>query len=97
MPEIPTLEEAEVPGYEVRSWFGMLTPAKTPQTGESFCPVPMHGKGGTRALFQFFLVASEEEDTGRSHANRDYQQKQADRPRDQFDLFTEQISAPTEQ
>jgi hypothetical protein len=57
----------------------------------------MHGKGGTRALFQFFLVASEEEDTGRSHANRDYQQEQADRPRDQFDLFTEQISAPTEQ
>jgi len=32
MPEIPTLEEAGVTGYEVRSWFGMLTPAKTPQT-----------------------------------------------------------------
>ena len=32
MPEIPTLEEAGVPGYEVRSWFGMLAPAKTPQT-----------------------------------------------------------------
>jgi tripartite-type tricarboxylate transporter receptor subunit TctC len=31
MPEIPTLEEAGVPGYEVRSWFGMLAPAKTPQ------------------------------------------------------------------
>jgi tripartite-type tricarboxylate transporter receptor subunit TctC len=31
MPEIPTLEEAGVPGYEVRSWFGMLVPAKTPQ------------------------------------------------------------------
>jgi tripartite-type tricarboxylate transporter receptor subunit TctC len=32
MPEIPTLEEAGVPGYEARSWFGMLAPAKTPQT-----------------------------------------------------------------
>jgi tripartite-type tricarboxylate transporter receptor subunit TctC len=31
MPEIPTLEEAGVPGYEVRSWFGMVAPAKTPQ------------------------------------------------------------------
>jgi len=31
MPDIPTLEEAGVPGYEVRSWFGMLAPAKTPQ------------------------------------------------------------------
>ena len=30
MPEVPTLEEAGVPGYEVRSWFGMLAPAKTP-------------------------------------------------------------------
>jgi tripartite-type tricarboxylate transporter receptor subunit TctC len=31
MPEIPTLEEAGVPGYEVRSWFGMLAPARTPE------------------------------------------------------------------
>jgi tripartite-type tricarboxylate transporter receptor subunit TctC len=30
MPEVPTLDEAGVPGYEVRSWFGMLAPAKTP-------------------------------------------------------------------
>jgi tripartite-type tricarboxylate transporter receptor subunit TctC len=30
MPEVPTLEEAGVPGYEVRSWFGMLAPARTP-------------------------------------------------------------------
>jgi tripartite-type tricarboxylate transporter receptor subunit TctC len=30
MPEIPTMEEAGVPGYEVSSWFGMLAPARTP-------------------------------------------------------------------
>ena len=30
MPEIPTLAEAGVPGYDVRSWFGMLAPARTP-------------------------------------------------------------------
>jgi hypothetical protein len=57
----------------------------------------MHGKGGTRTPFQFFLVASEKEDTDRSQANCDYQQEQADRPRDQFDFFPEQISAATEQ
>src|SRR5207244_2878308 len=28
--DVPTMEEAGVPGYEVRSWFAMLAPAKTP-------------------------------------------------------------------
>jgi tripartite-type tricarboxylate transporter receptor subunit TctC len=31
MPEIPTMEEAGVPGYELSSWFALLAPAKTPQ------------------------------------------------------------------
>ena len=30
MPDVPTAEEAGLPGYEVRSWFGMFVPAKTP-------------------------------------------------------------------
>ena len=30
MPEVPTLEEAGVPGYEVRSWFGMLRTGQNP-------------------------------------------------------------------
>jgi tripartite-type tricarboxylate transporter receptor subunit TctC len=30
MPDVPTAEEAGLPGYEVRSWFGMFAPAKTP-------------------------------------------------------------------
>jgi tripartite-type tricarboxylate transporter receptor subunit TctC len=30
MPDIPTLDEAGVPGYELTGWFGMVAPAKTP-------------------------------------------------------------------
>jgi len=30
MPDVPTAEEAGLPGFEVRSWFGMFAPAKTP-------------------------------------------------------------------
>lgn len=32
MPDVPTMEEAGVPGYEVSSWFGLLAPARTPKT-----------------------------------------------------------------
>ena len=31
MPDVPTVSEAGVPGYEMASWFGLLAPAKTPQ------------------------------------------------------------------
>ena len=31
-PEIPTLAESGVPGYEASAWFGLLAPAGTPQT-----------------------------------------------------------------
>jgi len=31
MPDVPSADEAGLPGYEVRSWFGMFAPAKTPQ------------------------------------------------------------------
>ena len=30
-PEIPTMAEAGVPGYEVDAWFGLLAPAGTPR------------------------------------------------------------------
>jgi len=30
-PELPTLHEAGVPGYEVSGWYGIMAPAKTPQ------------------------------------------------------------------
>jgi tripartite-type tricarboxylate transporter receptor subunit TctC len=32
LPEVPTVSEAGVPGYEATSWYGMLAPAATPQT-----------------------------------------------------------------
>ena len=31
MPEIPTIDEAGVPGYESTIWLGVMAPAKTPQ------------------------------------------------------------------
>ncbi|HSQ03880.1 MAG TPA: tripartite tricarboxylate transporter substrate binding protein [Burkholderiales bacterium] len=31
MPDVPTVSEAGVPGYEAISWFGLMAPAKTPQ------------------------------------------------------------------
>jgi tripartite-type tricarboxylate transporter receptor subunit TctC len=31
LPDVPTVAEAGVPGYEYQSWFGMVVPAKTPQ------------------------------------------------------------------
>jgi tripartite-type tricarboxylate transporter receptor subunit TctC len=30
IPNLPTADEAGLPGYEVQSWFGMFAPAKTP-------------------------------------------------------------------
>jgi tripartite-type tricarboxylate transporter receptor subunit TctC len=30
MPDVPTAEEAGLPGFTVRSWFGMFAPARTP-------------------------------------------------------------------
>jgi len=30
LPNVPNTDEAGLPGFEVRSWFGMLAPAKTP-------------------------------------------------------------------
>ncbi len=32
MPDVPTMEEAGVPGYEMASWFGLLAPAQTPRS-----------------------------------------------------------------
>ena len=31
LPEMPTIAEAGVPGYELRSWFGLMMPAGTPR------------------------------------------------------------------
>jgi tripartite-type tricarboxylate transporter receptor subunit TctC len=31
LPEVPTIAESGVPGYEVNPWFGVLLPARAPQ------------------------------------------------------------------
>ena len=31
MPDVPTMQEAGVPGFELSTWFGMLAPAKAPK------------------------------------------------------------------
>lgn len=31
MPEVPTFDEAGVPGYEATNWFGLMAPVKTPR------------------------------------------------------------------
>ena len=31
LPDLPTVAEAGVPGFEITAWFGLLAPAKTPQ------------------------------------------------------------------
>jgi len=31
LPDVPTIAESGVPGYEVSAWFGLLAPAKTPR------------------------------------------------------------------
>lgn len=32
LPDVPTISEAGVPGYDVRTWYGIFAPAKTPPT-----------------------------------------------------------------
>ena len=39
MPEVPTIDEAGVPGYESTIWLGVMAPAKTPQAS-STCSMP---------------------------------------------------------
>jgi tripartite-type tricarboxylate transporter receptor subunit TctC len=30
LPDVPTIDEAGVPGYEVEGWFGLFAPTRTP-------------------------------------------------------------------
>jgi tripartite-type tricarboxylate transporter receptor subunit TctC len=30
MPDLPTVAESGIPGYELRSWYGLVAPRKTP-------------------------------------------------------------------
>jgi tripartite-type tricarboxylate transporter receptor subunit TctC len=70
-PEIPTIGESGVPGYEVTGWYGLAAPAKTPQAvierlnvtmnrvlpelRERYVNLGMDLGGGTAAEFGVFL------------------------------------------
>ena len=46
MPQVPTVQEAGVPGYELSGWFGLLAPARTPQSRRR--PACRRGQEGGR-------------------------------------------------
>ena len=70
-PEIPTIAEAGVPGYEVTGWYGLVAPAKTPaaiverlnvtmnrvlpELRERYANLGMDLGGGTAAEFGAYL------------------------------------------
>jgi tripartite-type tricarboxylate transporter receptor subunit TctC len=70
-PEIPTIAESGVPGYEVTGWYGLAAPAKTPKAvierlnvtmnrvlpelRERYVSFGMDLGGGTAAEFGAFL------------------------------------------
>ena len=54
-PELPTMQEAGVPGFEITQWYGLLAPAKTPppivdeaQQGNRAHPAPARRQGQAR-------------------------------------------------
>jgi tripartite-type tricarboxylate transporter receptor subunit TctC len=50
LPDVPTMEEAGLPGYEVRVWYGIWAPAKTP------API-------IQSLYRYFRAALEAPET----------------------------------
>ena len=75
-PDIPTIAEAGVPGYEVTGWYGMVAPAKTPaaiierlnatvnrvlpELRERYANLGMDLGGGTAAEFGAYLISERE-------------------------------------
>jgi len=75
-PEIPTIAEAGVPGYEVTGWYGLVAPARTPtaiierlnvtvnrvlpELRERYANLGMDLGGGTAAEFGAYLISERE-------------------------------------
>jgi tripartite-type tricarboxylate transporter receptor subunit TctC len=75
-PDIPTIAEAGVPGYDVTGWYGMAAPAKTPKAvieklnatvnralpdlKERYLNLGTEVSGGTAAEFGAFLKTESE-------------------------------------
>jgi len=75
-PDIPTIAEAGVPGYEVTGWYGLVAPARTPtaiierlnvtvnrvlpELRERYANLGMDLGGGTAAEFGAYLISERE-------------------------------------
>ena len=59
-PELPTVSEAGLPGFEYKTWHGMLVPAGTPRpiVGKVNGDVVMLLTAGSARLAFFFSTAS---------------------------------------
>jgi tripartite-type tricarboxylate transporter receptor subunit TctC len=76
LPELPTIAEAGVPGYEVTGWYGLVAPARTPtaiierlnvtvnrvlpELRERYANLGMDLGGGTAAEFGAYLISERE-------------------------------------
>jgi tripartite-type tricarboxylate transporter receptor subunit TctC len=48
MPDVPTVDESGVPGYDVTGWFGILAPARTPKTVLNRLTAEVHKAASTK-------------------------------------------------
>ena len=86
MPDLPTVAEAGVPGYEVNQWYGVVTSAKTPP-GFRRCPVcgnRLVGPGsGARPAFEERRRRCGEQQTRRTQRSHQGRNRQMGLPREE--------------
>lgn len=68
MPEVPTLQEAGVPGYEVLQWSGILAPRGVPASHIELLNREMNRVLGTQKAREFFLAGGSEPGGGSPQA-----------------------------
>jgi tripartite-type tricarboxylate transporter receptor subunit TctC len=76
MPQVPTVQEAGVPGYELSGWFGLLAPAKTPQSVIDRAP----DRTGSRDLRQHVRGDARGDDGGYQEMERGHRRNRRQDP-----------------